>query len=205
MHDLLIAYASTEGQTRKIARHMAGLAREQGHRVTELDCPAARKPTDLRGYDGIILGASVHQGTHQKSAVACARRFHAQLASVPSAFFSVSLEAALLGEDHQNAAHDYLTSFLADAGWEPDVSRCMAGALRNTEQDFLRRLVMKLISRRQGPGIGGAGDHEFTDWDDVRRFVADFLAWAERGKRLREEGAGRIAEPPVEVRPSARG
>lgn len=195
MLKLLLAYASTEGQTRKIAGRMAAVAREAGHAVTEVECGAVPRGLDPTAFDGIIVGASVHQGKHQQSAVDFAKRFRPALREIPSAFFSVSLEAALVGEEHQDMAHRYITEFLAESGWEPDITRAIAGALRNSEYDFLKRLVMKFISRREGLMAPGPGDYEFTDWDGVRRFVAEFLAWAERRRSL---------PPPRAVTPSPR-
>jgi menaquinone-dependent protoporphyrinogen oxidase len=189
MLKLLLAYASTEGQTRKIAGRMAVAARAAGHVVTEVECGAVPRGLDPATFDGIIVGASVHQGKHQPSAVEFARRFRAALRDVPSAFFSVSLEAALVGEEHQDMAHRYIREFLAETGWDPDLTRPVAGALRNSEYDFLKRLAMKFISRREGLEAPGSGDYEFTDWEGVRRFVAEFAAWAERRRALRPHAA----------------
>lgn len=185
MLKLLLAYASTEGQTRKIVGRMAAVAREAGHAVTEVECGALPRGLDPAAFDGIIVGASVHQGKHQQSAVEFARRFRPVLREVPSAFFSVSLEGALVGEEHQEMAHRYISEFLAETGWEPDITRAVAGALRNSEYDFLKRLVMKFMSRREGLAVSGSGDYEFTDWEGVRRFTGEFLAWAERRQSLR--------------------
>ena len=176
---LLIVYGSTEGQTRRIAERMTTIAREAGHEVTALDSTALPGRLDLQAFDAVLVGASVHQGAHQEAVVAFAKQYRAVLAQKPSAFFSVSLEAAVAGEEHRDEAQKYVREFVEETGWEPGMTTAVAGALRFTEYDFLKRLMMKLISRREGLATRTSQDVEYTDWEGVRRFVGDFLRWAE--------------------------
>lgn len=176
---LLIVYGSTEGQTRRIAERMTTIAREAGHEVTALDSTALPGRLDLQEFDAVLVGASVHQGRHQEAVVAFAKQYRAVLAQKPSAFFSVSLEAAVAGEEHRDEANKYVREFVEETGWEPGMTTAVAGALRFTEYDFLKRLMMKLISRREGLATRTSQDVEYTDWEGVRRFVSDFLRWAE--------------------------
>lgn len=58
MANVLIAYGTTEGQTRRIAGRMAALASEYGHAATVMD--ATSNPRVPRGrYDAVIVAASL--------------------------------------------------------------------------------------------------------------------------------------------------
>lgn len=65
---VLISYASTEGQTRKIAERMASLARERGHEVQLYDTASLEDVPNVDAFDAVIVTASVHEEVHQDSA-----------------------------------------------------------------------------------------------------------------------------------------
>ena len=58
---LLIAYATTDGQTRKIARFAADRLASLGHAVELLNVEDA-EGLDLARFDGAILAGSLHAG-----------------------------------------------------------------------------------------------------------------------------------------------
>lgn len=61
---ILIAFATTEGQTRKIARYMADEFQVLGHTVTLAD--VTDEPPPPAGHDAAILGGSIHLGALQE-------------------------------------------------------------------------------------------------------------------------------------------
>ena len=92
MSKISIVYGTTEGQTAKIADVMADVIRAHGHDVATVDVKHASDGL-AAGYDGVILGASIHMGKHDKHAVEFVRHNREVLERVPSGFFSVSLAA----------------------------------------------------------------------------------------------------------------
>jgi menaquinone-dependent protoporphyrinogen oxidase len=52
------------------------------------------------------------------------------------------------------------------------------GALCYRQYGFLKRLMMKRIVRDKPGNLSTdtSRDHEYTDWDEVKRFAEDFLA-----------------------------
>ena len=92
MKKLLITYGTTEGQTEKIASFTRDVLRDLGHDVEMRDVKDMGD-TIPAGYDGVIVGASIHMGKHDKHVVDFVRRNQYTLARMPSAFFSVSLAA----------------------------------------------------------------------------------------------------------------
>ena len=89
---IFITYGTTEGQTAKIAEVVADVIRNAGNEVEAVDIRQLRDV--LSGdYDGVIVGASIHMGKHDKHVVEFVQKNRETLERVPSAFFSVSLAA----------------------------------------------------------------------------------------------------------------
>ncbi len=123
----LILYATTEGQTARIAERMAQTLRGKGHAVDAF--PADTAPANLDVYDGVIIGASIHYGRHPGYLRALVRKHREALTARPSAFFSVSLSAGGPGARPASAKR-YLDKFLRQTGWRPRQTASIAGALQ---------------------------------------------------------------------------
>lgn len=50
----------------------------------------------------------------------------------------------------------------------------IAGALKYTEYDYFKRLIMKMISKKEGGATDTSQDYEYTKWDEVTKFVNEF-------------------------------
>src|SRR5690606_1371751 len=139
--NILVLYASTEGQTRKVAERAAAHAASAGHEVTVCDLGSDRKVPSIPAYDAVIAAASVHQGYHQESAVNFLAAEAEDLNRKKSAFISVSLSAAMA--DGMAEAQSYVDRFLETTGWKPDACLLLAGAVRLSSYDYFERQVMK--------------------------------------------------------------
>ncbi|WP_421725608.1 flavodoxin domain-containing protein [Bauldia sp.] len=172
---VLICYGTTEGQTRKIAEFVADIVREKGHEAALFDASdvSALEPSRCQAA---ILAGSVHMGRYQGALVHHIRDWHERLNGMPSAFISVSLAAA--GDDPHGRAEidETAQKMLRDSGWLPKATLHAAGALRFTQYDFFKRWIMRAIARQHQSDVDVHSDTEYTDWDDVRVFVEDFLA-----------------------------
>jgi menaquinone-dependent protoporphyrinogen oxidase len=170
---IYIVYGTTEGQTAKIANVMADVIRAHGHDVATVDVKHARDGL-AAGYDGVILGASIHMGKHDKHALDFVRHNREVLERVPSGFFSVSLAA----HGDLNEAEGYLEQFEQETGWKPAKVALFGGALLYTHYGFFkRRLMKKIASEKPGQlGTDTSRDYVYTEWDAVRGFAEDFLA-----------------------------
>lgn len=178
MQPILVAYATTEGHTRKVAEFIAERLRVRGHRVELVDVatPAAQAATGP--YQAALIGGSVHQHRHQDALLHFAKGNQTWLAAMPVAVFSVSLAAAQDDVDSRLEARRLLDQFVVETGLRPWSVRCVAGALKYTQYDYFKRLVMRLIARQRGGSTDTSQDHEYTDWDDVEAFVDEFLTEA---------------------------
>src|SRR5262245_39104976 len=93
--DVPILYATSEGQTRRIAMRLAQRLQSRGIDSRAIDiCSPSADALDWSGVRAAIVGASIHAGRHQQVATAFVRAHACELNAHPSAFFSVSLSAA---------------------------------------------------------------------------------------------------------------
>jgi len=168
MANLLIVYGTTEGHTRKVAERIAGHLCDGGHTAAVV-CACACRSVYHGRYDGVMVCASVHRGRHQRSVARfVSENLHA-LGRLPSAFFSVSLSAAGKEPRQQDDAKRCADAFLRETGWRPNMVRLVAGALAYTRYGTVTRLMMKWIAWREGGDTDTSRDHEYTDWDQLRR------------------------------------
>jgi len=174
----LILYATTEGQTARIAERMAQTLRGKGHAVEAF--PADTAPANLGVYDGVIIGASIHYGRHPGYLRALVRRHRAALAARPSAFFSVSLSAGGPGARPASAKR-YLDKFLRQTGWRPVQTASIAGALQFSKYGRVKTLLMRMIVGFAGGDTDPSRDYEYTDWDAVERFAESFAQLVKEG------------------------
>jgi menaquinone-dependent protoporphyrinogen oxidase len=179
---VLVLYASTHGHTRRIASRIAEVLRSDGARAHLCDVHEAAgiSPGD---YDAVVIGASIHGGSHQDEAREWVKHHAAALAEGGSAFFSVSLTAAEDTPESRRITREYVDEFLDDTGWTPDESASFAGALQYREYDFATRLVMRLLMRRGEHPTNVSRDFDYTDWEAVASFAHSCLTLAVRASR----------------------
>ncbi len=161
---VLIVYASTEGQTRKIARFVADRLADAGQSV-ELMRAEDAEGLDVARFDGAILAGSIHVGAFQKSLVTFAKCHADALSRIPTLFLGVSLAAAGDDPDDWRGLEACVAKFTAEAAWTPGQVEHVAGAFRFGEYDFFRSWAMRWIARSKGEAEPAAGnDREYTDW-----------------------------------------
>lgn len=172
---LLVVYATTDGQTRKIARHVADRLADGGQAVELLDA-ADTEGLVLSRFDRAVLAGSLHAGGYQKTLARFARAEAAALNAMPTLFLAVSLSAAGNDPDDWAGLTKCLDGFLAETGWTPGQVAHVAGAFRFTEYDFFRAWAMKRIAAQKDQTVDPTKDKEYTDWAALDRTVDDWLA-----------------------------
>ena len=172
MSTIYIPYGTTEGQTATIAEYIADVIRHHGHEAEPVDVKHARDP-GVGSYDGVIVGASIHMGKHDKHVVDFAQKNRETLERLPSAFYSVSLSAH--GDTEEAAG--YVEQFEQETGWRPARIGVFGGALLYTRYGLIKRHMMKKIAQYKPGNLGTdtSRDYVYTEWDGVRRFTEDFL------------------------------
>ena len=183
MKTLAVLYATREGQTRRIAGHMAASLRARGFTVSIHDV-AVQLPMDfdLTRCAGAILAASIHIGKHEREMVAFVKEHRSQLERMPCMFLSVSMSQA--GAEDASATprrrarttanvNKTIRKFLDQTGWKPARVHPVAGALLYRQYRFPVRLMMRLIAKVVGASTDTTRDHEFTDWRALDRFAEE--------------------------------
>ncbi len=159
---ILIAYATTDGQTRKIARFCADrLAVRHAVELLNLDDAEGLEPSR---FTAAILAGSLHMHAFQKALTGFAQTHAVALSTMPTLFLAVSLSAAGDDADDHAGLRACHAAFVAQTGWTPGVTLDVAGAFRFAEYDFFRAWVMKRIAAGKGQPVDGRTNAEYTDW-----------------------------------------
>ena len=77
-----IAYVTHEGQTAKIAEYIADVIRAHGQEAETVDIKKSGNGVP-DGYDGVIVGSSIHVGKHDKHATEYVKRNRGALEQSP--------------------------------------------------------------------------------------------------------------------------
>lgn len=172
----LIVYGSKFGQTARIANRMADALMADGHEVTIVHAHDRSLPGNhtFAEFDGVIVGASVINGTHQRAVARFVRANHARLSVMPCAFFSVSGAAGGSRPEDRARAGRYVADFLAQTGWRPQKTDAIGGAVAYTKYNLVVRWMMRRISKQEGRPTDITRDHDLTDWAQVDRFARTF-------------------------------
>jgi menaquinone-dependent protoporphyrinogen oxidase len=175
MARLLIVYGSEEGQTAKIAQHMAALGRDRQHAVDLVHGKNIAGGFNLDNYDAVVVGASIHMGHHQKYMIDFAKRYRSALAPKLTAFFTVCLTAKSDKPADQAQVEQYVDEFIRATDWCPDQIAAFAGALLYSQYGLIKRWIMKSISKQTGGDLDATHDYEYTNWELVDEFADTFL------------------------------
>ena len=169
--NILIAYGTSEGHTRKIAETVADQIENLGHEAVLYDTsgkPEGSRPED---FDRIIVAGSVHERGHQQSVEVFVLANKAVLDDKPTLFLSVSLSAAFA--DGQEEARSYIDRFIEGTGWRPRHSLPVAGATHTGEYDYFQTQILEhgVLKDRTETG----GNAEFTDWTALSNAISSFV------------------------------
>jgi len=175
MARIVIAYATGDGQTGRIAQRISEVLGRQGHDALCVNLGAAAPPP-IESFDAVLVGAPVRFGKHHKNAIAFCRANASALRYRPSAFFSVSLSAHRDTPGARREVAKALAHLLGATGWVPPRIVTIAGALLYTKYGFVLRRVMRLIAVMAGHDTDMSRDFEYTDWAAVEAFARDFAA-----------------------------
>ena len=170
MTTILVVFHTAEGQTAKIANHIAAVLRELGDEVEVHDVAGAPAPEQ---YDGVVVGDSIHAVHHSKALTRYVHDHVTVLDKLPTALFQVSLTSANPDDEHTTTAQGLVQELLDRTGFDPDLVGLFAGALVYTQYGWFKRRVMRAISRREGGDTDMTRDHEYTDWRAVEQFARD--------------------------------
>jgi len=158
---VLIAFATIEGQTGKIARFVESEVREAGHDVVVFDVSDKTKSISFEGVDRVILAASVHERRHPETFEVFLASHRPELEARLTLLISVSLSAAF--EDGLEEANEYVVEMKMRTEFTPDAEALVAGAVRSGSYDYFQSQVVRHVVLRDHDYDSEETDHEFTD------------------------------------------
>ncbi len=170
---VLIAFATVEGQTGKVAHFVEQQVREAGEATVVREIVDAARDVSFEGIETVVLAASVHERRHPKPFEAFVRENRDALAQCRVLLLSVSLSAAF--EDYREEAQDYLDEMKLRTGLKPDAELLVAGAIRPESYDDYAARVLRQAVLNGKSFVPTDKRHEFTDWDELSSTVSGFL------------------------------
>jgi menaquinone-dependent protoporphyrinogen oxidase len=199
----LVIYATRYGQARKVADHLAQTLRSGGRETDVVDAAHTSSEFDPGRYGAVILVASVHVGKHEGEMIRFVKRHRRSLERVPTGLVSLSLaqasaEASDATEAQRLGAREQvgktIQAFLAATGFTPTRVHPAAGALEYLKYGRVVRFVMRLIAKSTGAPTDTTKNYEFTDFEALDRFVAEFLSPPTPEGRIPSAGVHLAAE-----------
>jgi len=179
MLSFLVLYGTGEGQTAKVAARIADSIEHRGHEATTIDIEELPAEFSLTEFDAVLIGSSIHVGTHNQHIREFVGANKDTLMTRPTAFFQLSLSSAVDDPDRRAEAAGYVDTLLEESDWHPDRIGLFGGALRYSKYGFLKRLMMKRIAREATGDVDTSQDFEYTDWGEVEDFANDFATFVE--------------------------
>ncbi len=163
----LLLTSSTDGQTEKIMRVIAGEMLIDSYDIVNIH---NKQEIDWKAYDKVVIGASIRYGHYHKEVYSFIRQYADELNNKESYFFGVNLVARKAAKNTPQT-NSYTRKFLAKITWKPKKAAVFAGACRWSAYNFWQTKIIQLIMMITKGPTDTTNDIEFTDWDNVRSFA----------------------------------
>ena len=172
----LIIYASSEGQTEKIAQYLSEKLGENGIPADTYNVVThSADEIAIDSYDTVLIGSPLHYAEYDSRIEWCIRDNVEILNKLPTGFFSISLGIRSQHAADQHEVVKLTEDFLNELGFEPDVTTYFAGALQYSKYGWIKKRIMRWIANKSGENDKDySTDHEYTNWAEVDRFARDF-------------------------------
>lgn len=176
MKRITIVIATKYGQTAKIADRLKQTLEKAGHEVAIFKVVSRRDQgsVSIAGFDAVIIGAPVYAGRFSTHLIDWTKQHLKSLSALPTAFFSVSLNAADTRPQARKEDVRLVNVFLEKTGLKTTKTASLIGALHYKEYGFLLRWLLKRISASANGPTDTSRDHELTDWNAVESFAKEF-------------------------------
>ena len=172
---VMVAFASREGQTERIAHHVAREVENRGALSHLVNVRVDPVDDGVDDYDAAVLADSLHIGQYDPVFTAFVESHLERLNAVPSLMLTISLSAASPDAAERESAVDRARTLISAMGWRPGRMELVGGAVNDRKLNFLQRWLMHLILRRKGVEPDPSGNSEFTDWKRLDSVVAEFV------------------------------
>ncbi len=167
MSEVLIIYATTDGQTKKICSRIKQIIESIGNNVTLTSIKDNNE--DLTQFDKIIIGASIRYGKHSKDVYSFFNQNQSLLENKVNAFFSVNV-VARKSDKNTVDTNPYMQKFLTQINFKPQLLEVFAGKIDYPKYKFIDKNMIRMIMWMTKGPTDLQSTTEFTDWDKVLEF-----------------------------------
>lgn len=174
MPRILVLYGTTDGHTAKVAHAVADTLGTEGCTVVLADAAKPCRTLTPEHYDAVIVAASVHIGSFQRSVRRWVQGHAPALNTRPTAFLPVCLGILDVNPMTRMELEGIVKRFLERTGWSPTRHHFVAGATPYTRYGVIKRWVIRRIVAKNGGITDTTRDVEYTNWNDLREFVRAF-------------------------------
>ena len=165
--DMQLYYATRDGQSRRIAGHIAGRLRERGVVATPEDLAvAAPTAATLARASLLVVVASVRYGRHLPEADRLLATYRTLASPAPLVLASVNLTARKPGKDTAEG-NAYLRKTIARHRLKPVLAVAIAGRLDYSRYRWWDRQLIRCIMKLTGGPTELNTCVEYTSWDAV--------------------------------------
>ena len=165
MHQNLIIYSSTDGQTIKICERIMSIIGDC--KIVSID---EAKNENLSKYEKVIVGASIRYGKHKPELYEYISENCEHLIDINASFFSVNV-VARKPEKNTPLTNPYVQKFLSISQWHPSLIGVFAGKIDYPRYGVLDKFMIRLIMWITKGPTDTKNVYEFTNWDDVDSFA----------------------------------
>lgn len=165
MHQNLIIYSSTDGQTIKICERIMSIIGDC--KIVSID---EAKNENLSKYEKVIVGASIRYGKHKPELYEYITENCDHLIDINASFFSVNV-VARKPEKNTPLTNPYVQKFLSISQWHPSLIGVFAGKIDYPRYGLLDKFMIRLIMWITKGPTDTKNVYEFTNWDDVDSFA----------------------------------
>ena len=165
MHQNLIIYSSTDGQTIKICKRIMSIIGDS--KIVSID---EAKNENLSKYEKVIVGASIRYGKHKPELYEYISENCDHLIDINASFFSVNV-VARKPEKNTPLTNPYVQKFLSISHWHPSLIGVFAGKIDYPRYGLLDKFMIRLIMWITKGPTDTKNVYEFTNWDDVDSFA----------------------------------
>lgn len=163
MKRVLVTYASRCGSTAEVAR---AIGMELYARGLCVDVQHVEDVQDVKEYDAVVIGSAVRMGKWLPAAVAFVEKYADALRQMPTACFTVHLNAV----DDSEASRAQRASYLDAVRkvFTPQEEAFFAGKLDFSTLNWIDRFISRMVKApeidlRDWPAIRGWADQLFED------------------------------------------
>jgi menaquinone-dependent protoporphyrinogen oxidase len=173
MQRFLMAFVSREGQTERVAHHVARFLEDRGALVRLIDVAARETEAGADDCDALIIAGSLRRGRFDPELSGFVMRHGEALHAYPSVFLPVSVSAAATEATEPGAIDEATASFLDDTGWTPTDICHVASALssRNDTDRYSFASLFEVEDAEKRP----SGETDSTNWIPLDEFIRTFL------------------------------